>query len=1051
MITIITGKPGSGKTTNAVTQMIKADKQSIMLIPDQMSIQMETFITTKAHNKVTSNIGVYTFKLLEKQILKSTGNQIFNELNITMQYILINEVYAACQGNMLVFKNVETNEIFFRDILQLFKIWRIENIDYEYLMEEVRSASTLAGKKLKDICVLYKYFINSKPENSYFPEEVYKIALENLRNSIIFDSVDLYVDGFNDFSESESLLLIELAKQVQNLQINISVDADNKYSKTIKQLIERISEVSEVNTIDLQHTKRFPSESNLDLIANSFPNIRKSQVKGDESIEINCVNNFEAEIHLIAQQIKLYINENKCSYSEIAIYLPEISSYKNRIKSVFKKYKIPAFIDEKETIEYSKLARIIYALNTILTRGRTKENIFSLLRTGIIFPEDIVARLHKQTKLLTLERDSDWNFEKIEMYCSSKFCDEGNKEELTQLFKLVHDIQTVKKNISHKRIFGEKLEIYIALLEKFKIFETLFFDSEQARAANDLENAQKLKEILKQFNQEIERVFQLFNAAKVNNSAFYKTLELIVENIQIVTYPSSIDQVNIGDFDRSRFNLSSNYAEGLFGIKYVFMPNFINGKIPTRKASSSVFNNEDIENVIKTNSNLLQLETMISDSNAQVFQIYLQMLSAQTKAIFSYSLLSKSNEAQTIAPLLNFIARQLAIDVRLADPFQHPLFLTDRIVKMFPIIFQRNEGENDAFITTNEMDVALGKEDFNNYSISQIELYNQCSMKYFFERRLMVQTPIISTYDSRIFGNLSHKVLETIAKMPKSQFDKLGDVGVQKYISDIVENYVQKEYGFNIMNQSSYLQTIYEVSQQQIFQNVIDFSQKRERSKFIISNLEHRFDIFENSAKITGKIDRIDVMDDRLIQVIDYKSSDKKFDFDAFSAGIQVQLPFYLYALKRDENFQKLGIFGVFYQSLKLDNSKEFPKLSGLITSDVSLVVESSSEPEKIYDVKINQDGNFKKGTKCYDNIMMDNIINLSAKNVFDSISKIKNKQFKVNPHAFSVENSIEEPKICEFCQFQGACNRELITKKNYRLTEKKGMAHIDEVYKSTK
>ena len=63
--------------------------------------------------------------------------------------------------------------------------------------------------------------------------------------------------------------------------------------------------------------------------------------------------------------------------------------------------------------------------------------------------------------------------------------------------------------------------------------------------------------------------------------------------------------------------------------------------------------------------------------------------------------------------------------------------------------------------------------------------------------------------------------------------------------------------------------------------------------------LEKEFSVFMNDVEYRGKIDRIDILEDGDIQIIDYKTSNKKKTAKAIKKDIQ--LPYYFFLLSRSK------------------------------------------------------------------------------------------------------------------------------------------------------
>jgi ATP-dependent helicase/nuclease subunit B len=83
---------------------------------------------------------------------------------------------------------------------------------------------------------------------------------------------------------------------------------------------------------------------------------------------------------------------------------------------------------------------------------------------------------------------------------------------------------------------------------------------------------------------------------------------------------------------------------------------------------------------------------------------------------------------------------------------------------------------------------------------------------------------------------------------------------------------------------------------------------------------------------ITGKIDRVDVLADGSVKIIDYKSGKERFNIDEAKAGWRLQLMLYLKAAQRE----KAEPAGVFY--FTIDERVENGRMDGVVVNKTSVI-----------------------------------------------------------------------------------------------------------------
>lgn len=152
----------------------------------------------------------------------------------------------------------------------------------------------------------------------------------------------------------------------------------------------------------------------------------------------------------------------------------------------------------------------------------------------------------------------------------------------------------------------------------------------------------------------------------------------------------------------------------------------------------------------------------------------------------------------------------------------------------------------------------------------------------------------------------------------------------------------------------------------------------------------------QRKLSITGKIDRIDqTFDQNMIQIVDYKSGNKKFDLVKMFYGLDLQIMTYYLLAKEAYNTDKA--IGGFYHSLKSEikegtqndwqlirnqeNTNYFvgQKFSGFMTldsKDMSFVQDNIQESYRtsIYPIRIKKDGSYYNNTVYFDSQAMEKI-----------------------------------------------------------------------------
>ena len=154
--------------------------------------------------------------------------------------------------------------------------------------------------------------------------------------------------------------LIEQAKQVNitmcidNLEMNTNPDTDIFYSnkQTLKKIINLIDEngFKLEEPVNLEKQYRFKTEE-LQHLSDNIGNIKiQKYQKENKNINMFLAQNPYSEIEQVARQITRLVRDEGLRYKDIAIITKNIEEYSSLVRSIFLKYDIPVFIDEKRDL-----------------------------------------------------------------------------------------------------------------------------------------------------------------------------------------------------------------------------------------------------------------------------------------------------------------------------------------------------------------------------------------------------------------------------------------------------------------------------------------------------------------------------------------------------------------------------------------------------------------------------------------------------------------------------------------------------------------------------
>lgn len=184
--------------------------------------------------------------------------------------------------------------------------------------------------------------------------------------------------------------------------------------------------------------------------------------------------------------------------------------------------------------------------------------------------------------------------------------------------------------------------------------------------------------------------------------------------------------------------------------------------------------------------------------------------------------------------------------------------------------------------------------------------------------------------------------------------------------------------------------------------------------------------IVRDKINFNGKIDKIIINHPNLVSVVDYKTGGIDKDLNNNKYGLNLQLPCYLYLLKKSTRYSGLEPIGFYYQQLinsdfnknksPEENKNYNLKLQGYTLNEEEKVKQFDSSYENsqiIKGLKLSEElkGSLKSKTE------IDSLIELVEEKIITAAENIFDNNFIINPKVIKTKNN-----SCKNCEYKDIC-----------------------------
>ena len=1083
----IYGKSGTGKTTycfNEIKKLIDNNKKVYIITPEQFSFTAENNLMKICEKKSVINAEVITFERMAFRVINEIGGVNNNAITNAGKAMLLTSIIEKQKENLNFLGKTDTNlDLTIRIITELKK----NNITDNILEENTKSIEDNYLKlKLEDIKLLYGEF-NKEILNKYLDDDdLLLIVKDKIKKSIMFKNSYIFIDEFAGFTKQEYGIIEELLKLANEVNITICTDTleeskilDNDIFTENKKTITKIKKIANQNNIDilepieLNNIYRYKNEELKHLVDNLYSLNTKKYEKECKNIKLFLANNSYSEVENVANNIIELVRNSGYRYRDISIITKETGEYSALIKSIFKKYNIPVFIDEKKDLNQNILVKYIIAVLDIFAKSWSSDSIFNYLKIGFnnISNEDLfilenyckkcgITGFKKFTNEWTIVTDSKEDIERLNNI---------RVQAITPLIKFKEELgknKIVKDITKSIYLFLEENNIKDILLNKINVLneEGLVDLANIYTTSWDL-----LIDIL-------DELVAVLGEEKVSFEDYTNLLKAGFNNSSLGKIPATLDEVIVGDVDRSR---SGNK-------KVVFIIGLNDGKFPSVSKNEGFINDEE-RITLKANGIELAKTTkeQIYDEN---FNIYKAFGVAEEKLYLSYPAsdnegkgLRKSiliNKLRKIFPNLQeesdivqaktyISSKDITFDLLLLNLRKHlngedidsiwlevyKIYSKDeeykeKLERAIQGFYYSNLGEN---LTRENLEKLYG--DTLQTSVSKLESYKRCPFSYYLKYGLKLSDRTELKLEKMDTGTLMHDIIDDFFGLLKEKnisVKEIEDEQIDKIIEETLNNKLQlkQNYIFNsipkyvvltkrlkrvVIRAVKYIINTLRYSDFKVLGTEIEFGENKQYEPIKIE-LENG-----KNVEIIGKIDRIDIAenkDGKYIRIIDYKSSVKNIDLNEVVAGIQIQLLTYLDAVSKKENANLAGVlyFNLIEPVIKAKNKhlseeeleqeiRNNFKMNGLILGNVEVVKMMDNNlitgNSNIIPAYIDKEGNVSKNKPS----ILEKEDFLALQNKVEKVIKQISQEIMSGDIAQNPIYLYKNKKTaCEFCSYKAIC-----------------------------
>ncbi len=1014
MLRFVLGRSGYGKSEylrRHFAELARTGEEKLLfLVPDQISFETEAAFLDLLGPALSRNILVLGFSRLCDYVFEATGNRFAAFADDGVRNMMMSLALEQVGDSLTVFgKRGDTADMraVMLSAVKEYQKCAVSSDDL-YAAAKALDDPTLSGK-LRDTALVYDAY-RAVMERSYMdPLDSLTRVRELLIDRPLFSGYTVALDAFYGFTAQEYQVIEQLMVMSKDMLVALTDDGTQSGAELFfvpcrtRSRLRRMARDHGVDlapAVTLHKPRRFADEALIALEENAYRVGKEPYREQTERVTVYRASGLYDECDFVARTVRSLV-EGGMRYREIAVIARAAEGYRGVLETYFDKYDIPFFMDQPQNIDAMPIVRLVNAAFDIVTRGFEREDVLTLLKTGLTSYS--VGEIADFENYLFVWDISGKGFFEPFSGSPSGFSEEMTEEEQAQLAR----IERLRDDVIGKlRLFGSAVRdvdgrtvagSLMKLLYDLKADENIGALCDRFEREGEEALAAELTRMWNVLCEVLDKTVAVLGDYRMKPRRFAELLYTNFAASQISTIPRGLDEVDVSTADRSLISDK----------KAVFLIGCVEGEFPRTPLEAGVFT--DSERVTLKHSLHLPLSDSVEELIAtERYYAYSALTAASSRLYLSFpaadmrgGALSPSElvgEARLCLPELRFInfdmvpvrerlrCKRAAFDYlisryRSSSPdiaalkayfYDDPAFC-DTVRAIDGVLEKRRRRIRDKELTRGLFGDSM------QLSASKIDVYHKCAFRYFCEYGLRVRERRRAAVDALEYGTLMHHIFEVFfSRFERPVYLSMGEEEVCNAVREILDEYIDSHFGGTEGKSARFVYLLTRIAAT-ASKLVLHMLRELSQSDFIPVDFElgvgedipaYTVPLDEGlSLTVRGSIDRVDRCDAdgvRYIRVVDYKTGVKEFNLSDLLCGLNLQMFIYLNAIQKNggARYGEIVPAGVLYmpavspsvaadpdtdrEKIKAEVMKQY-RMKGVILSDPEVIAHMEHDGKGVF------------------------------------------------------------------------------------------------------
>jgi ATP-dependent helicase/nuclease subunit B len=984
-IRFILGRAGTGKTRWCFDQIVHACADDPLgpviwwIVPKQMTFLAERMLACQSGLRAICRARVVSFERFAEHVIEEAGGGAVPRVTPLGRQMIIGHLLRTQETQLRYFRATARQTGLAAELDRTFaELERcgFDGASLDPMIQQVeQSTSDLAvteslADKLRDVQVLYRQYQDFLGQDRLDPHRRLVQVLGCLGRCPSLRGARVYVDSFFEFTEFERRLLAGLARACERVEVTLLIDprspiidADpsaaepcdelgcfHRSERTYRGLLRTLLKgaVFPEEPVRLETTHRF-GNGWIGVLEKSWTQQRPGVASRHDGIRLLHADDRRDEVHAAARQIRRLIAEG-VRFRDIAVLARDIDAYADLVTASFAEHGIPLFIDRRRSAEHHPLMQLVRGLTRVATQDWPLESVLAIARSGLcglsLEDADDLENYYLEHRL----RPAAWEQPAPWSYCrrASRRGHDADESDLPSVLIEATRMDELRRSLVDRSrpivraLAGLKpqplrhfVKSLVGTLERMQVRRTLAGWIQQAETQSRFEERDEHLQVWTEFTELLDQMVDLLGEQMVTARDFVTILDFGLEQFDLAITPPTVDQVLVGDIDRTR----------LGAVRAVVLLGLNEGQFPRTPAESTVFS--DTERGLLDAGGLPLEPDSTRRLLDEAFLAYLAFTRPSERLILCRATSDEAGRAttpsvflrrvlamfptltseptspavgtprQVLTRVMRWVRSPAAADPASAAGFEAALYqhLATAADATSPLVRLRDRAWKAlSYDTRATLDADVAGRLFPaplKTSVSRIESFATCPFRHFVQYGLRLQVREEQEVTVLDLGNVCHGALERIVrKVLKERIDWVDlTVGLDDAVESLTEEaarVLREEIMLSDARGRYLLERMKGMIRDVVHSQRTFHSYGDARPIGVELNFDDRGDLPPlaiptplGEIVLRGKIDRLDLIDDGLaFSVIDYKLSGRSLSLEQVYHGLALQLLAYLVVVR---------------------------------------------------------------------------------------------------------------------------------------------------------